>query len=149
MPIGTDTAERLTGPASARRKRVKKPKAPPKLRSGFEKKIADYLREKGVDFEYETRRIAYTVPAKNKNYVPDFILPNGIFVEAKGKLDREARDKMLLVIKQNPDKDIRILLMRNNKMSKQSKMRYGDWLDKHNIQWAVSDKGVLPDAWLV
>jgi hypothetical protein len=33
-------------------------------------------------------------------------------------------------------------------MSKQSKMRYGDWLDKHKIIWAVSDKGVVPDDWL-
>lgn len=56
---------------------------------------------------------------------------------------------MLLAVAQNPDKDIRILLMRNNKMSKQSKTRYGDWLDKHNFVWAVSDKGVVPDEWLL
>ena len=55
---------------------------------------------------------------------------------------------MLLAIEQNPDKDIRILLMRNNKMSKQSKIRYGDWLTKHNIKWAASDKGHVPEEWL-
>jgi hypothetical protein len=55
---------------------------------------------------------------------------------------------MLLAIAQNPDKDIRLLLMRNNKMSKQSKMRYGDWLDKHKITWAVSEHGHVPEEWL-
>lgn len=69
-------------------------------------------------------------------------------LEAKGKLDREAREKMLLAIAQNPDKDIRMLLMRNNKMSKQSKTRYGDWLDKHGIKWGVSEHGHVPEEWL-
>lgn len=102
-----------------------------------------------VPFEYENRRLPYTVPAKNRNYIPDFELPNGILIEAKGKLDREAREKMLLARDQNPDKDIRILLMRNNKMSKQSKQRYGDWLDKNGFKWAASDKGHVPEEWLL
>lgn len=89
------------------------------------------------------------MPAKNRNYIPDFELPNGILIEAKGKLDREAREKMLLARDQNPDKDIRILLMRNNKMSKQSKQRYGDWLDKNGFKWAASDKGHVPEEWLL
>jgi hypothetical protein len=138
----------MPGEAPKRAKKKKPPKAPPKLRSGFERKIAEYLKNKGVEFQYENRRLPYTVPAKNKNYIPDFELPNGILLEAKGKLDREAREKMLLAIAQNPDKDVRMLLMRNNKMSKQSKTRYGDWLDKHGIKWAVSEHGHVPDEWI-
>lgn len=122
-------------------------KKAPVFRSGFEKKGAKYMKDLGVDFKYEARRIPYTVPSKNRYYVPDFELPNGVIVEFKGKLDRDTREKMLLVVEQNPDLDIRLLFMRNNKLSKQSKTRYSDWCEKHNIKWAASDIGHIPEEW--
>lgn len=133
-----------------RKRAPKKTKSPEiKSRSGFERKGIAFLRSKGIDFKYESRRLPYTVPAKNKHYVPDFELPNGILVEFKGKFDRETREKMLLAIAQNPKEDIRILFMRNNKLSKQYKTRYGDFCDKHKIKWAANDEGIIPEEWLV
>jgi hypothetical protein len=117
------------------------------FRSGFEKKIAKFLLNK-AEFEYEPFSIPYQVPIKKKRYTPDFVLANGVIVEAKGKLDRETREKMLLVTQQNPDKDIRLLLMRDNKISKTSKTRYSDWCEKNNIKYAVSEQGHVPEEWM-
>lgn len=97
---------------------------------------------------YEGEKVKYTVPAKNRNYIPDFRLPNGIYVEAKGKFDREAREKMALVVEQNPDKDIRLLFMRNNKIAKGSKTTYTDWCRARGIASAVSVHGHIPEEWL-
>ena len=54
------------------------------FRSGLEEAIADRLDEQGVKFTYEEEKIKYIRPAKNATYTPDFVLPNGIIIEAKG-----------------------------------------------------------------
>ncbi len=124
--------------------------ARPRLRSGLEKKVAAYLKQLEVQFEYEPKdsKLKYVVPEKNRTYLPDFRLPNGIIVEAKGKFDAPTREKMLLVIEQNPDQDIRILFMRDNKITKTSKTRYTDWCRKHGIKCAVSEHGHIPREWI-
>jgi hypothetical protein len=68
-------------------------------------------------------------------------------VEAKGKFDRDARRKMELVAKQHPDLDIRLLFMRDNKISKQSKTRYTDWCRVRGIKCSVSSSGDVPQEW--
>lgn len=129
-------------------KKIRKPKKRVTYRSGFEKKIRDYLNKNKTKYEYESLRIPYQVPVENKHYVPDFILKNGIIVEAKGKLDRGARKKMLLVRQQNPDLDIRLLFMRDNYLSKGSKTKYSEWAEKNGFKWSVSLEGHLPSEWL-
>lgn len=119
-----------------------------KYKSGFEVKIAKSLEEQGIEVKYEQTKIKFTVPPKDRNYIPDFELPNGIFVEGKGKLDRDAREKMALVIEQNPDKDIRLLFMRNNKISKVSNTKYSDWCEKRSIKYAISEQGTVPESWI-
>lgn len=119
-----------------------------KLKSGFERKVAKYLETNKVPYEYESIKVPYVVPSKKRTYNPDFELPNGIIVEAKGKLDRLVREKMALVFEQNPDLDIRFLFMRDNKISKNSKTRYSDWCEKRGIKYAISEEGKIPDEWL-
>lgn len=119
-----------------------------RYKSGFEVKIAKSLEEQGVEVKYEQTKIKFTVPPKDRNYIPDFELPNGIFVEGKGKLDRDAREKMALVIEQNPDKDIRLLFMRNNKISKVSNTKYSDWCEKRGVKYAISEQGNVPESWI-
>jgi predicted GNAT family acetyltransferase len=128
----------------------KKPqgKAAPKLRSGFEKKVKDSLEKRGVSYEYESTNVPYVVPESKHRYVPDFKLPNGVFVEAKGKFDAAARKKMSLVIEQNPDVDVRMLFMRDNKLTKSSKTKYSDWCEKRGIAYHVSAAGEIPAEWL-
>ena len=78
-------------------------------RSGFEHKVADQLNEQKIKFEYETTVIDYIKPQTNHTYTIDFTLPNGILVETKGRWVAEDRKKHLLIKKQHPELDIRIV----------------------------------------
>lgn len=118
------------------------------LRSGLEKRTAQYLDSKKVEYEYEVMVIDYEVPAKVHKYKPDFILPNGVIVECKGRFDAATRQKMAYVIEQNPDLDIRLLFMRDNTISKTSKTKYSDWCEKRGIKYHVSADGHVPADWL-
>jgi len=131
------------------KKRVPKPMADRKLRSGYERKIRKCLEQKEVDYTYESMVIEYTVPETKHKYVPDFILPNGVIVEGKGYWDAASRQKMARVIEQHPELDIRILFQRDNTLSKKSKTKYTDWAKKRGIKCAVSSQGLIPEEWLL
>jgi hypothetical protein len=115
------------------------------FRSDFELQIAKSLADNGVNFEYESVKLTYYPTPKT--YPPDFYLPDsGIYVEAKGHFTPADRMKMLLVIRDNPLIDIRMLFLRaNNRLNRASKTTYGRWCDKHNILWA---EGRIPDEWI-
>lgn len=130
------------------RRRWKKQHNDLTLRSGLEKKVAQYLDDNNVTYGYETVVLHYEVPAEKHKYTPDFILDNGIIIEAKGNFNAQQRKKMSLVIEQNPDLDIRMLFMRDNKISKASKTAYSDWCEKRGIPYAVSANGTVPEDWL-
>jgi hypothetical protein len=117
------------------------------LRSGFELKAAKHMDSLNVDYEYETLKLSYEIPASIHVYTPDFRLPNGIIVEAKGRFTPADRRKMALVIEQHPDKDIRLLFMIDNTLSKVSKTKYSDWCTKRGIKCVVSRAGEIPQEW--
>jgi hypothetical protein len=113
-------------------------------RSGLEDSISKDLKERGVKFEYETFKIKYEVQ-ENRTYTPDFILPNGIIIESKGRFTTTDRKKHLLVKKQHPDLDIRFVFSNSrNKLYKGSKTTYAAWCEKHGFLYA--DKRI-PDEW--
>jgi len=116
-----------------------------KFRSDYELQVAKKLAELGIKFEYEAHKLVYY--PKPKVYVPDFYLPDSdIYIEAKGFFSSADRQKMLLVIKDNPMLDIRMLFLRaSNKLNRNSKTTYGSWCDRHKIQWA---DGQIPLEWL-
>jgi len=115
-------------------------------RSGLEERIAQELIERGVEFEYETLRIDYLRPAKKARYTPDFVLPNGIIIETKGRFLTADRQKMLLVKDQHPDLDIRFIFSNaNQKISKQSKTTYAMWAERNRFPYSNSQ---LPLEWL-
>lgn len=72
-----------------------------------------------------------------RRYTPDFFLPNGIILEVKGRFT--AKDRKIAQGMQNdhPELDIRYVLQYNNKLTKTSKQRDGDWLDKHGLDWTT------------
>lgn len=114
----------------------------PKFKSKFEEWIWDLAEKYNQPLEYETKRLPYTL---RKTYIPDFTLPNGIIVEAKGRFDGQMREKMLAVKKANPSLDIRFVFQRaNNKLSKRSKTQYWEWAEAHDFQWA---EGSIPPDW--
>jgi hypothetical protein len=113
------------------------------MRSGFERTIATSLDKRKIKYQYEPVKLDYVL---ERTYLPDFLLPNGIYIEAKGKLDQEARSKMLAVKKAHPHLDIRFVFMRGeNKLSKNSKQTYMSWAEKNGFPAA---DGEIPDAWL-
>lgn len=116
-----------------------------KYRSKFEKQIAKQIKDNGVKIKYETEVINYTKPVTKHKYTPDFVLPNGIYVESKGRFTLYDRQKHLLIKEQHPDKDIRIVFQRaSNTISKKSKTTYGMWCDKNGIKWADKE---IPIEW--
>lgn len=96
-----------------------------------------------TSWEYEPFNIAYEV--KPKKYTPDFVLENGIIIEAKGRFTGSDRVKHLTLKKQRPDLDIRFVFQFDNKLSKNSKVRYSDWCDKNNFKWALRE---VPESWV-
>ena len=116
------------------------------FRSGLEEKVADYLTSKGVGFSFETLKVSYVKPETKHIYTPDFILDNGIIIETKGRWMMEDRKKHILIRKQHPNLDIRILFQNANaKISKGSKTSYADFCEKHGIPYAHRE---IPEAWL-
>ncbi len=112
-------------------------------RSGLENEIAAQLNEAGVAFEYESERIPYR---KTHHYIPDFRLPNGVFIEGKGRFTAADRAKLKAVRQQNPDIDIRLVFSRSSsRLSKTSKTTYGQWCEQHGFPYA--DKHI-PTEWL-
>ena len=114
-------------------------------RSGFEHKVSEQLKENKIKFEYETTVIDYIKPETKHTYTIDFTLPNGILVETKGRWVPEDRKKHLLIKKQHPELDIRIVFMSGKtKIRKGSKTTYGMFCDKHGILWAEK---TIPESW--
>ena len=116
------------------------------FRSGLEMEIDNALKEHGIDGEYEQHIIEYVKPETKHKYHPDFKLPNGIFVETKGRFLTDDRKKHLLIRAQSPELDIRFLFQNSkSKISKGSKTTYADWCIKYGFKFA--DK-VIPADWL-
>jgi hypothetical protein len=114
-------------------------------RSGLEENVATQLKKLGVTAEYETTKIKYRVE-EDRSYTPDFVLPNGIIIETKGRFVAADRKKHLLIKKQHPELDIRFVFSNSKtKLSKGSKTTYGAWCTKHGYLYA--DKEV-PLEWL-
>jgi|TARA_Y100000996_G_scaffold412038_1_gene397285 hypothetical protein len=114
------------------------------FRSGLEKKVADFLSDSGVCYEYESVKLPYVLSC---NYSPDFILPSGIMLEAKGHLSPDDRRKMIAVKKQHPDLDIRFVFQAPyNKIYKGSRTTYAKWAEKHGFPWTHFRS--IPNEWL-
>ena len=116
------------------------------FRSGLEEKIAAELTSNGVEYAFEQLKIKYTKPEKPATYTPDFVLPNGIIIETKGRFLTADRQKHLLVKTQYPHLDIRFVFSSSKqRISKQSKTTYADWCAKNGFMFA--DKSI-PKEWL-
>lgn len=114
-------------------------------RSGLEERIAEQLRQAGIEFTYEETKVKYVKPASKHTYTPDFVLANGIIVETKGRFMAQDRAKHLLVRECNPDLDIRFVFTNSKaKISKTSKTSYADWCTKNGFKF--SDK-TIPEEW--
>jgi hypothetical protein len=113
-------------------------------RSYFEYEVAQEADRQGIKYEYEPEESRVIWTPKAKTYTPDFVLPNGIVVECKGRLTVHDRTKHVLIAEQYPDLDIRFVFQYNNPITKGSKTRYTDWAEKNGFQWAMT---TIPKEW--
>jgi hypothetical protein len=115
-------------------------------RSGLEESVDALLKQSGIDGQYEQYKVSYIVPISYHEYTPDFRLPNGIFVETKGRFVLEDRKKHVLIKQQHPELDIRFVFQNSkNRIRKGSPTTYADWCKKHGFLYA--DK-TIPQEWL-
>jgi hypothetical protein len=116
-------------------------------RSGLEDAIAKQIAEHGIPVQYEMFPLKYTVPERLARYTPDFILPNGIVIETKGRFVTADRTKHRLIKEQYPDLDVRFVFSNpNTKIGKKSKTTYGMWCDRLGIPYAAK---TIPVEWLM
>lgn len=114
----------------------------PVFRSKFEESIWNAAKARRRTLQYEPFFIDYHIKGA---YHPDFVLENGIIIEAKGYLDAAACRKMLAVKRCNPELDIRFVFQNaNGKRNKRAKLKNWEWAEKHGFPWA---EGTIPLAW--
>ena len=115
-------------------------------RSGLEEANAALLKGRGIDPVYEQFCIAFVTPPRETRYTPDFLLPNGIIIETKGRFLPEDRQKHILIKEQHPELDIRFVFSNSNaKLYKGSPTSYAQWCRKFGFKYA--DRRI-PDEWI-
>lgn len=117
-----------------------------RFKSKWEQKVATELKGFKIPVQYEVDVLEYIVPESKHKYKPDFKLPSGNYIEAKGIFDRKDREKILLIKERYPK--IKVFLAFQNarqKIYKGSKTTYAEWCDKNGIQWS---HGSIKKEWL-
>ncbi len=114
-------------------------------RSGLEDSNAKLLKKRKVPFEYEKHKIKW-LDSKTRKYTPDFLLPNGILIETKGRFTVADRRKHLEIKKQYPELDIRFVFTNPNaKLSKVSNTTYAQWCKRYGFRYARQE---IPQEWI-
>lgn len=113
------------------------------FKSGLERSLDFQLRQSGLKYSYETLKLDYEI---RHSYTPDFILENGIIIEAKGYFRTDAEVAKMKAIKAAyPELDIRFVFSNSDKLVRRSKTTHGAWATRHGFKWA---EGRIPDSWL-
>jgi hypothetical protein len=114
-------------------------------RSGLEDRIGEQLSGLGLPVLFEVTKVKYTPPLKQRSYTPDFILPNGIIIETKGRFITDDRQKHKAIKAEHPLLDVRFVFSRSKtKISKTSKTTYAAWCEKYGFQFADA---YVPREW--
>lgn len=134
------------------------------MRSNYEERVGVSITTHGVQFEYEPWLCAYYSSVRGSTcadcggnqilklrwYTPDFVLPNGLIIEAKGKLTGANRTKILDILDTSEyitRDNFRLLFMEDNKYGSAGR-RYSDWAEQYGIVYHVSRIGEVPESWL-
>ena len=94
-------------------------------RSGLELTVSEYLKERNINYGYESIKIEWEDLAY-RTYAPDFVLDNGIIIETK--------------------LDIRFVFTNSrSKLRKGAKSNYAEWCIKYGFLYY--DR-IIPEDWL-
>ena len=114
-------------------------------RSGLEHLVAKQIKHARHKLRYEVMKIQW-IDFSIRSYTPDFVLDNGIIIEAKGFWSTADRRKHIEIKNQHKDLDIRLVFENSKrKIRKGSKTTYAEWCDKKEILFC--DR-VIPKEWL-
>lgn len=117
------------------------------FRSGLEEAVADEYKANEISVAYEKDLIRYIIPERGARYTPDFVQPNGIIIETKGRFETKDRQKHILIKDQHPDLDIRFVFSNpRSRISKASATTYAMWCEKHGFQYAAKR---VPRPWML
>ena len=119
----------------------------PLFKSKLEEQVWKILKENFPSVKYEPDKFSYTQPAKERKYIPDFKTGRKkVYLEAKGKLDLDTRQKMVWFKDCNPDITVVFLFMNpDNKITKRSKTTYWMWAEANGFKWLDFRKDWLSD----
>lgn len=109
----------------------------------------------GIKFEYEPHALTYrrtilgshcvACSAKGgayvlRKYTPDFWIPEyKFYIETKGKWTPTDRKKMVSVCLEHPNKEFKMVFMRDNYITKSHAATYTSWCKSNAIDCAVGD----------
>jgi len=115
-----------------------------KFKSGLEKTFAAKATKAMLPFNYEPDRFKYIIQS---HYTPDFKIRENVYIETKGYFSSSNRSRMLAFLEQYPQVTIYLVFQRpQNLINKNSETTYGEWCNKHQIEWADINKP-LPKRW--
>ncbi len=127
------------------------------LRSGVEKKLADYLNKEKIEFRYEDTLFEYNIPESKHKYTLDFTIKknNGgcLNIETKGvyrgRWPVADRKKHLYIREANPKADIRFVFQNANaKIAPNAKMTVSKWAADNGFKWTTIDNLETLEKWL-
>ena len=116
-------------------------KSPVTFRSGLEQRIADNLAKRKCGHEYEPMSVAYFVEHK---YKPDFVLSNGIIIEAKGYFRYKEQRMHRSIKEQHPELDIRFVFSNIYSRVQNSRLTCAKWCEKHGFLYSEQ---IVPHEW--
>lgn len=112
------------------------------MRSKFESNVSKILKRNKISYVYEPCKLPFIIET---NYIPDFEIREGVFIECKGVLDPVERKKLLSIKKCHPDITLYLWFQRDNYLTKAKKAKYSDWATKHGFESHVGL--TFPDHW--
>lgn len=116
------------------------------FRSGLEVSVAGQIADKtSSPVCYEAHKLKYTPPQKVRTYTPDFILPNGIVIETKGRFLTADRQKHKHIKTEHPDLEVRFVFSNpQQRISKTSSTTYAMWCEQYGFKYAAK---LIPNTW--
>jgi hypothetical protein len=103
------------------------------FRSQLERKVDAFIQAHKIEASYESKRLPYTLL---HTYTPDWQLPSGAFVEAKGAWEPSDRTKIKAILDQHKGIDLRMVFSAPHQPIRPgSTTTYADVCDSLGIRW--------------
>lgn len=115
------------------------------FRSGFELQVAILLKHYKIPYEFEAETIPWVSEPRPHKYTPDFKIKTRtgktLYIETKGRMEKEDREKHIAVRNQHPELDIRLVFSNPNAWDRKAMTRsYGKWATANGFIWCAKSQ---------